>query len=107
MGETVSQYDDIICYQIKSLVTRMGYIFLSHWPNGSHRCPQMLQAIANAIGCTSQLMQRHHILVLNMKKLSWCSARSILLTSIGSAGRYYTCYKRGNVTINIIQLQQQ
>lgn len=27
---------DIICYQVKLPVPEMGYIFLSHWPNG-HR----------------------------------------------------------------------
>lgn len=44
MEETVPQLD-IICYQVKPLVSGMGYFLLSHWLKVTHR-----QSLINSIG---------------------------------------------------------
>lgn len=69
---------EIICYQMKLPVPRMGYIFLSGWSKGSHRLPQTLQATVDDISyCLQSYCLTHHRLLLpKMEKRGWYSNES-------------------------------
>lgn len=106
MGKTIPQLD-IFCHQVKQLVSRKGYIFLSHWPQGSPRPLKTPQGIDKVIGYPSKLDGKAwlpKILLTCEVWRSWSGAlleASTLLTSVHNARSYSACSYRRKIIIKI------
>lgn len=107
IGEMITQLE-IIYYSVISQEPGLGYILWNHWPKRSHTLPQHRLL---PIGYPPQLESGETLLLkkslfmsLNMKKLGGMQLESsLLLTSILSAGIYYTHYCRTAI-INLTEL---
>lgn len=101
-------YEKIRC-GVNSLVSRVGYILLNHWPKRSDRTPQNIKGYYPCffIMLHSLLYGWRHSLIIspNVENLTSCSKALAFLTSDHGLGRYFAHLTEGKINTRFTQLQ--